>query len=117
MASGGGATFMMWRFAVRPAIHGAGQFVKRANALFDKIDHELNPNGGGSLVDLVSNIQPNHEAAETHWKSIETNLANHQTVVLARLGAIDERLGNGDERMQALEDQIRAAVSTIQEGQ
>ena len=110
VASGGGASFVIFKYAIRPAIHSATLFVKRANALFDKVNHELNPNGGDSLVDVVrSNV--------THFKTIEKNLDEHTRVVLGRLDSIDDRLAAGDDRMGRLEDQITAGVITIQEGQ
>lgn len=82
-----------WRKKIKPSITDLMVALveqRLANAIITK---ELTPNGGGSIKDLVSQIRPNHRAAQEHWEKIET-----------RLTAMDGQMATNASRLSAIED-------------
>jgi len=75
-----------------------------ASRIAQLLEAQLQPNGGGSLVDKVNKIQPNHEAAETHWKALEVNQTAMKREMADGFRAINRRLEEGDRRFERLED-------------
>lgn len=63
--------------------------IETLTAAADLIQAQLNPNGGGSLMDKVNRIAPNHAEAQHHWTTIE------------------KRLDEGDKRFATLEAAIK----------
>ncbi len=98
------------------------------NPMWRLVKAQLNPNGGESLVDLASEIKPNHAKAELHWKALEENqekvkqdLATARTELREAIEGVGERLGGrvGDleGEMARREAFARAAFQQLPEEQ
>lgn len=74
-------------------IHLLKPVKKAVMAMAEIVELQLQPNHGSSLVDRVAQIGPNHQAAETHWKSLELNqeaLKKGVNKIVERLNSLEE---------------------------
>lgn len=58
----GGALLTLWRKVARPM-----------GAMKEVVDLQLTENGGGSLIDKVNKIAPNHTEARGHWEELKAS--------------------------------------------
>ncbi len=75
---------------------------KKVKPVVDIITAQLRPNGGGSLLDKVNRIDPNHEEARGHWKTLE--MADE--TLSQSLREINVRLARGERRFSRIEDKL-----------
>lgn len=80
-------TGVLWRVVLRPMLIALRELAEQMQALRTVAEAQLTPNGGGSLVDKVNQIGPNHEFAKDQW----TELRGLITDVQGRVKAIEEK--------------------------
>lgn len=76
----------------RKAVNSARAFFALQTVAARLINAEMTTNSGGSLLDKVNKIAPNHAAAEEHWTELGVKQEEIKKAVQVTATALDLRL-------------------------
>ncbi len=88
---------------VRAAETVVRRVILAADRLLPFAEGQLKPNGGSSLADKINRIEPNHIAAEDHWKRLEDGQQALARRFEEKHGEITTLLQSHTERLEAIE--------------
>lgn len=98
----GAAALTAISVASRKAINSARAFFALQTAAARLINAEMTPNGGGSLLDKVNKIAPNHASAEKHWTELGEKQEQIKRAVTKTATALDVRLSRVEKAVLAI---------------
>lgn len=112
-----GAVIFIWQRAVVPTRRWATRMGQTVESLNELTTAQLTNNGGGSLLDKVDRIDPNHEEARGHWSALESALSELGAKVDGKFDTVNNELDRRKRLMVAvihqLPEQQRAAITEI----